>query len=195
MYLWALGRLKEVGYEQYEISNVARRGEYSRHNLKYWTDGEWLGFGCGAHSTRAGVRWKNVGGTEDYVARIRRGEDPVGERHVLTATERLGDALFTGLRLNDGVDLAAVGSRYGVDVRQRYGPALVPFVEAGLLVGEEDRLQLTPPGDAAGQRDHECFRLAPWYGRLPGLAEGSVLYQEGGSECARFSICLLGPLG
>ena len=146
MYLWALGRLEEVGYEQYEISNVARRGKYSRHNLKYWTDGEWLGFGCGAHSTRAGVRWKNVGGTEDYVARIRRGEDPVGERRVLTAAERLGDALFTGLRLNDGVDLVAVRSRYGVDVRQRYGPALVPFVEAGLLVGEEDRLQLTRQG-------------------------------------------------
>ena len=146
MYLWALGRLEEVGYEQYEISNVARRGEYSRHNLKYWTDGEWLGFGCGAHSTRAGVRWKNVGGTEDYVARIRRGEDPVGERRALTAAERLGDALFTGLRLNDGVDLAAVRSRYGVDVRRRYGPALVPFVEAGLLVDEEDRLQLTRQG-------------------------------------------------
>ena len=146
MYLWALGRLEEVGYEQYEISNVARRGEYSRHNLKYWTDGEWLGFGCGAHSTRAGVRWKNVGGTEDYVARILRAEDPVGERRVLTAAERLGDALFTGLRLNDGLDLAAVRSRYGVDVRQRYGPALVPFVEAGLLVDEEDRLQLTRQG-------------------------------------------------
>ena len=64
----------------------------------------------------------------------------------MTAAERLGDALFTGLRLNDGLDLVAVRSRYGVDVRQRYGPALVPFVEAGLLVDEEDRLQLTRQG-------------------------------------------------
>ena len=146
MYLGALGRLEEVGYEQYEISNVARSGKYSRHNLKYWTDGQWLGFGCGAHSTRAGVRWSNVVGTGDYIERIRNGDDPVGERRVLSDAERLGDALFTGLRLVEGVDLSSVASRYGVNVRQRYGGALAPFVEAGLLVGEGQRLHLTRPG-------------------------------------------------
>ena len=52
MYLWSLARLDAAGYAQYEISNVARPGFASRHNLKYWQDGEWLGFGCGAHSTR-----------------------------------------------------------------------------------------------------------------------------------------------
>ena len=52
MYLTAMERLDAAGYAQYEISNVARPGRASRHNLKYWTDGEWLGFGCGAHSTR-----------------------------------------------------------------------------------------------------------------------------------------------
>ncbi len=64
MYLWSLNRLDAAGYRQYEISNVARPGAESRHNLKYWQDGAWLGFGCGAHSTRNGVRWKNVSGTE-----------------------------------------------------------------------------------------------------------------------------------
>ncbi|HMD34086.1 MAG TPA: radical SAM family heme chaperone HemW, partial [Vicinamibacterales bacterium] len=64
MYLTALDRLDAAGFEQYEISNVARGGRESRHNLKYWSDGEWLGFGCGAHSTRAGVRWKNTSSTE-----------------------------------------------------------------------------------------------------------------------------------
>ena len=53
MYLSGLDRMDKAGYVQYEISNVARPGRESRHNLKYWTDGEWLGFGCGAHSTRA----------------------------------------------------------------------------------------------------------------------------------------------
>ena len=60
MYLWSLDRLDGAGYRQYEISNVARPGRESRHNLKYWRDGEWLGFGCGAHSTRSAVRWKNA---------------------------------------------------------------------------------------------------------------------------------------
>src|SRR5262249_5432589 len=56
MYVAAMERLEAAGYEQYEISNVARPGRRSRHNLKYWTDGEGMGFGCGAHSTRWGAR-------------------------------------------------------------------------------------------------------------------------------------------
>ena len=70
MYVTAMERLEAAGYEQYEISNVARPGRRSRHNVKYWTDGEWLGFGCGAHSTRGAVRWKNVASTEDYARRL-----------------------------------------------------------------------------------------------------------------------------
>ena len=61
-------RLERAGLQQYEISNVARPGRRSRHNLKYWTDGEWLGFGCGAHSTRAGVRWKNVASVDRHTS-------------------------------------------------------------------------------------------------------------------------------
>ncbi len=70
MYLTAMDRLAAAGLEQYQISNVARPGRQSRHNLKYWSDGQWLGFGCGAHSTCDGVRWKNVSSTEEYVARV-----------------------------------------------------------------------------------------------------------------------------
>src|SRR5436190_6974546 len=70
MYTASMERLEAAGYQQYEISNVSRPGRQSRHNLKYWTDGEWYGFGCGAHSTVDGVRWKNLSATEDYVARI-----------------------------------------------------------------------------------------------------------------------------
>jgi oxygen-independent coproporphyrinogen-3 oxidase len=146
MYLTALERLDAAGYLQYEISNVARPGRRSRHNLKYWTDGEWLGFGCGAHSTRAGVRWKNVSATTDYLERIGRGASPVGERHALAPDERLGDALFTALRLVDGVDLAAVGARYGVDVWTRYGADLAPFLESGHLERAEGRLRLSRQG-------------------------------------------------
>ena len=66
MYESAMERLDAAGYEQYEISNVSRAGRESRHNLKYWTDGDWLGFGPGAHSTWDGVRWRNLASTEEY---------------------------------------------------------------------------------------------------------------------------------
>jgi putative oxygen-independent coproporphyrinogen III oxidase len=146
MYLGALDTLEAAGYEQYEISNVARPGRRSRHNLKYWTDAEWLGFGCGAHSTQAGVRWKQVSSAGEYVARVDAGRDLVVERRVLTPSERLEEALFTGLRLTDGLDLSAIERRYGVDVWQRYGNDLSPHLDAGLLVREPGRLRLTRPG-------------------------------------------------
>jgi oxygen-independent coproporphyrinogen-3 oxidase len=146
MYLTAMERLEAAGLEQYEISNVARSGRRSRHNLKYWTDGDWLGFGCGAHSTRDGVRWKNVSSTDDYVRRMRQTEPTAVDVRVLSPEERLGDALFTGLRLNDGVDLRIVGERYGIDVWGRYGATLERFVDAGWLVREPSCLRLTRKG-------------------------------------------------
>jgi oxygen-independent coproporphyrinogen-3 oxidase len=146
MYLTAMERLERTGLEQYEISNVARPGKASRHNLKYWTDGEWLAFGCGAHSTYGGVRWKNVAATEDYIARVTSGADLVAERRVLSPEDRLEEALFTGLRLNAGMNLDSVRDRYGVDVWARYGQDLAPFVRQGWLVHERPWLRLTRDG-------------------------------------------------
>jgi oxygen-independent coproporphyrinogen III oxidase len=146
MYLTAMERLEAAGYTQYEISNVARPGRSSRHNLKYWRDEAWIGFGCGAHSTRDGVRWKNVSATEDYIRRIERHEPTRVEERRMSQEEQLGDALFTGLRLNEGVDLAVVGERYGVDVWARFGRDLEPFLDAGWLKHEGTRLRLTRRG-------------------------------------------------
>jgi oxygen-independent coproporphyrinogen III oxidase len=146
MYLWSMERLETAGYRQYEISNVARAGLVSRHNLKYWQDGEWLGFGCGAHSTMGGARWKNVSSTEDYVTRIGMGEPVAVDRRELGRDTRLEEALFTGLRLSDGLDLERIGARYEVDVWARYGGALQPFLDAGLVVHAAPTLRLSREG-------------------------------------------------
>ena len=146
MYLWSMDRLERAGYWQYEISNVARAGREARHNLKYWRDGQWLGFGCGAHSTRDGVRWKNVSATEEYVTRVSAGAALRAEERRLSPRERMEDALFTGLRLTEGVDLTDVRHRYGVDVMAAYGESLAPHLASGLLVREGDRLRLTRSG-------------------------------------------------
>ena len=146
MYLAAMERLERAGLAQYEISNVARPGRQSRHNLKYWTDGEWLGFGCGAHSTRGGVRSKNIASTSDYIDTIARGASPAVEVRTMTPGEQLGDALFTGLRLVDGIDVNAIQTRYGVDVWERFGAELERFLDAGCLTREGARLALTRQG-------------------------------------------------
>jgi putative oxygen-independent coproporphyrinogen III oxidase len=146
MYVAAMERLEAAGLVQYEISNVARDGRQSRHNLKYWTDGEWRAFGCGAHSTQSGIRWKNISSTTEYIATVERGDAPAVDVRRLTPDERLGDALFTGLRLVDGIDTNAIQTRYGVDVWRRFGADLEPFLDAGCLRRDGSRLWLTRQG-------------------------------------------------
>ncbi|MDP3718178.1 MAG: radical SAM family heme chaperone HemW [Acidobacteriota bacterium] len=147
MYLDGLGRLDRAGYEQYEISNVARADRRSRHNLKYWQEGEWIGFGCGAHSTYAGERWRTLNSTVEYVERIAAGADVRLDRRLLDPQERLEEALFMGLRLVEGLNLRAIQARHGVDIWARYGQDLATFVHAGLLVHEPGRrLALTRAG-------------------------------------------------
>jgi oxygen-independent coproporphyrinogen-3 oxidase len=146
MYVSGLDRMDNAGYVQYEISNAARPGRESRHNLKYWMDGEWLGCGCGAHSTRGGARWKNLSSTEDYIAAIDAGGPVATDRRSLSAEEQLEEALFTGLRLNAGLNLHAVKERYGVDVWDRYAGELRPFVDQGVLLYDGRSLQLTRAG-------------------------------------------------
>jgi oxygen-independent coproporphyrinogen-3 oxidase len=146
MYLGAMSRLDDAGYVQYEISNVSKPGRESRHNLKYWTDGDWLGFGCGAHSTRKGVRQKNVASTEDYVRAVNAGVAVEAERRILSVQERLEEAVFMGLRLAEGVRLDGVRSRYGVDLWERYGEDLSPFVDERLVIYDDGVLRLTRSG-------------------------------------------------
>jgi len=157
MYLAAMERLEMAGFGQYEISNVARPGRRSCHNLKYWQDGEWLGFGCGAHSTRSGVRWKNISSTQEYIEQVGRGASLAVDLHRLTPDERLGDALFTGLRLVDGIDVNAIQTRYGVDVWRRFGADLEPFLEAGCLRRDGSRLSLTRQGMLLGHEVMSVF--------------------------------------
>jgi oxygen-independent coproporphyrinogen III oxidase len=146
MYEAAMASLERHGYRQYEISNVARPGRESRHNLKYWRDGEWLGFGPGAHSTAAGRRWQNLPATAEWASRVEAGEAIDIERRVLTHEERWQEAMITGLRLAEGVDLGAFRADYGVDISDRYAEELDRFEEAGAVVREAGRLRLTRRG-------------------------------------------------
>jgi len=146
MYLRSMALLDTAGYAQYEISNVARPGARSRHNLKYWQDGEWLGLGPGAHSTRQGVRWKNESSIQGYLEAVEGNRPLERERREMSWETRLQEALFTGLRLAEGVSATRVGRRYGADVWGVYGTALEPFVEVGWLSYDGDVLRLTRDG-------------------------------------------------
>lgn len=149
MYEQAMEMLELAGYEQYEISNVARPGRESRHNVKYWTGGAWHGIGAGAHGTVGERRWRNIADTRAFNAAVAQGLLPEAEARPLDREEQLQEALFMGLRMRRGIGLAELGARFGVDLSARYGERLAPYLEAGLLDRaqyEAGRLSLTRRG-------------------------------------------------
>lgn len=146
MYLDAFDRLDGAGFVQYEISNAARPGRESQHNLKYWTGGSWWGFGCGAHATVEGRRWHNVAATGEYVARIEAGQ-PVAEGiRTLDMQERAEEALFTGLRLSSGIDRQAFRWRFGLDPWDRHADILTGAEADGLVWRSASGFGLTRSG-------------------------------------------------
>jgi oxygen-independent coproporphyrinogen-3 oxidase len=143
----ACGQLAEAGYRRYEVSNHAKPGEESRHNLGYWRHRDWLGIGAGAHSHVAGATWKNEDDPAAYARAVRAtGGARVYEEHV-DARRALLEALMMGLRLVDeGVDLAELARRHGIDPRVEHAEAIARHVAGGTLRRDGDRLRATPAG-------------------------------------------------
>lgn len=146
MYLEALEALDGAGYQQYEISNTARPGFFSRHNVKYWQGGSWRGYGCGAHSTVDGVRWKNVAATTAYVEEVTAGRSPATDRVTLSLQERREEALFTGLRLASGIECEAFRGQFGIEPWETYATTLDPCLDDGLVWRNAGRFGLTRRG-------------------------------------------------
>ena len=138
--------LGRAGWEQYEISNFCKPGRQSRHNLKYWTDQPFIGFGCGAHSYWAGERWGNERDPVRYVELLERGEPATTFRSEVTPGKHLEEVIFLGLRLNAGLDLLRCHREFGFDLRDRFGRELSRLAQGGLIELEGDRLKLTARG-------------------------------------------------
>ena len=138
-------RLGEAGYTRYEISNFARPGEESLHNLAYWRNVMWLGLGAGAHSHVDGRRWKNVDDPAGYARGVHAGSAEAWSESVSDAS-RLFESLMMGLRLVEGVDLDELAARHGIDARVAHADAIARHVAGGFLVVEGARMRLTDEG-------------------------------------------------
>lgn len=113
--------LKSAGYRQYEISNWAKLGLESKHNLKYWRREEYLGLGAGAHSFCGGQRWANAHDAAAYVAAIGAGKSAAGAVERVTRELALEEELFLGLRQLAGIDLGRIQREYHVDLEEKVG--------------------------------------------------------------------------
>ena len=138
--------LQTAGYQLYEISNFARGNRRSRHNLKYWTDAPYAGFGLGAHGYVSGARRANRADLDGYLNDVAAGVDPASWREPYDRDRRVEEALFLGLRVVEGVDLTALGARYDVHLLERHAEAWERGTAAGLIAWEGARVFLTAEG-------------------------------------------------
>jgi len=140
--------LQTSGYEHYEISNFALPGYRSRHNQVYWRRGSYLGFGAGAHSfarqAAAGLRWNNPSGLDEYATFVAAGA--VGDVEHVSRHDAMAEFFFLGLRMLEGVDLAAFAAEFGILAEKAFPTVLERFTDAGMLNREGDLLRLTRRG-------------------------------------------------
>lgn len=136
----------KAGYEHYEISNFALPGRFSRHNMKYWSDKSYIGFGPGAHGMIHRQRYANLESLDAYEQSLAGDVLPLGTVNAMPPDTRFRDALIMGLRLVKGVDLDAMGLRYGVDARAFVLHTIGDLQSVGLTETRENVLALTPRG-------------------------------------------------
>jgi oxygen-independent coproporphyrinogen-3 oxidase len=156
-YRIARDSLAALGLEHYEVSNFARPGFESIHNLKYWTDQPYLGFGASAHSYLEGERFWNVRNPVRYAMKIQEEGCATQASEPYEPDRRAAEHLFTGLRRAAGVSLKDVEERYGVSVMDRYGEKLQPFVNLGLVRVSGGVLQLTEKGFLVSNEIFQVF--------------------------------------
>jgi len=142
--------LRECGYEHYEISNFSLPGRRSRHNMNYWRRGSYLGFGAGAHSFQAvppfGRRWKNRENPEHYLGALAEGIIPEEDMSSVTEREAMGETLFLGLRMLDGIDTERFRLDFGLTPGEAYPAEMPALLANGLLEEDKGRLRLSRHG-------------------------------------------------
>ncbi len=146
MYLAAIDRLTDSGFEHYEISNFSRPGQRSRHNEIYWSGKGYFAAGPGAARYVEGVRETNHRSTTTYLKRVLAGKSPVAEREHLDREQRARELLVFGLRRLQGVDRQEFSEQTELDLDRLAGEPIARFVELGMLADEGRRVRLTREG-------------------------------------------------
>ncbi|EOS7798061.1 oxygen-independent coproporphyrinogen III oxidase [Enterococcus hirae] len=151
--------MEKKGHHQYEISNFGLEGHESKHNLMYWNNDHYFGFGAGASGYLGNKRYRNKGPIQHYLRPLRAGELPVLETEVLLRENQIEEEMFLGLRKKIGISKQHFYERYQQTIESLYSKVLTDLEKEGLLVNESDRIYLTPKGTFLGNEVFERFLL------------------------------------
>lgn len=152
-----IAQMEAHGKKQYEISNFAKLGYESRHNLLYWQNEEYAGVGAGAHGYVNGIRYSNIGPLNHYMKAIEEGKRPVYQTHEVTSVEAMEEEMFLGLRKLEGVSAATFYEKFNRSLEEVYGAELKNLIHRKLVIEEDGYFKLTKTGLFRGNEVFQQF--------------------------------------
>lgn len=152
MYQYAIKKLSEASFTQYEISNFAKKGYYSKHNLIYWKYEPYLGLGPSAHSFSSKTRFSNYTSLQKYINKLKENKLPVENLNNLSLTQRMSEKMFLGLRLMEGIDFEEFYSIFNKKLNNIYGEEIEKLVSKGLLIKRDNKIKLSSKGKLLGNK-------------------------------------------
>lgn len=156
MFQLIMNRLEAEGFKQYEISNFAKPGYESRHNMMYWRNQPYYGLGAGAHGYHRGIRHVNIKGVQPYIDATRKGL-PILETIEVTREEAMEDFMMVGLRMLRGVRRSDFTEQFGESLDEVFKPVLSKLLNQGLLEPTEEGYRLSKQGLMLGNEVFGAF--------------------------------------
>jgi oxygen-independent coproporphyrinogen III oxidase len=157
MYEISMEQMETHGFKQYEISNYAIPGYESNHNLTYWNNNYYYGFGAGAHGYLNGVRTSNSGPIKKYMEQIEQTGEAFNSKNVVSREEGMEEEMFLGLRKIAGVNKETFYKKFHVQMETIFSEQIDKLVKQGLIINEEHAIKLTHQGKLLGNEVFQEF--------------------------------------
>lgn len=146
MYHYIVKELEKLNYNQYEISNFAKKDMYSKHNLRYWHLDNYIGLGASSHSNIDNIRYYNHNNFKDYIDNLEDLKLPILDYETLSKKDRINEYMIMGLRTNRGINIKDINLRYNIDVENYYKKEIEKNIKNNLLINSGKNLYLTKKG-------------------------------------------------
>ncbi|MGY3724252.1 oxygen-independent coproporphyrinogen-3 oxidase [Granulicatella balaenopterae] len=160
MFQMAMDTMEQSNHKHYEISNYAKPGFESRHNLHYWNADEYYGFGAGAHGYVRGERYQNKGPIQHYLEPLRQGKLPILQSQPLTRQAKIEEFMFLGLRKMSGVSYREFKYRFNCSMMSIYQDVILDLEEQGLIIKDDEGIRLSQKGKFLGNNVFQSFLLS-----------------------------------
>jgi len=157
MYELVMEEMEKHGFHQYEISNFSRPGFESRHNVTYWNNEYYYGFGAGAHGYVNGYRRSNIGPVNKYIETVKQGSLPILEEHQVTRAEQMEEEMFLGLRKTKGISISRFQEKFSENPLQLFHNEIDELIRKQWIEVNEDNIYLTKTGRLLGNEVFQAF--------------------------------------